>query len=353
MRDLIRVLVLGAGNMGRAVMRVLLEKEGVEVVGVVDRDATLVGTDAGMLSGADRELGVVVQGDLGAVLTTACPDVAIQTTCSTLADAWPDIRSLLASGVNVISIAEEMTYPRYRSAALAEEMNRLAVANGVVALGTGINPGFLLDLLIITLTGVCARVQRIRATRINDLSPYGRTVLRAQGVGLAPAAFEHGLRSGAVTGHIGFPESMHLVGAALGWTIDHIEQSREPIVAAERLTTDSIVVEPGQVAGCRHRATAYRGGEAVITFDHPQLIRPELAGMQTEDRIDIQGVPRIRLSGSPEIAGGQGTAAIAVNMIPRVLSARPGLRTMAELPVPSALEADVRRFVLPREQGRG
>lgn len=346
MRDLIRVLVVGAGNMGRAILRVLLEKEGLEVVGVCDRDASLVGRDAGVLCGADRKLGVAVAGDLGATITATRPDVAIQATCSSLCDAWPDIRSLLESGVHVISIAEEMTYPRYRSAALAEEMHELASANGVVALGTGINPGFLLDLLIVTLTGICTQVDRISATRINDLSPYGRTVLRAQGVGLSPDAFEHGIRSGTVTGHIGFPESMHLIGAALGWSIDRIEQSREPIVATQRLETETVVVQAGQIAGCRHRASAHRGDEVVISFDHPQLIRPELAGIETEDRIVIQGVPRVQLSGSPEIAGGQGTAAIAVNMIPRVLSARPGLRTMVELPVPSALEADARRFVL-------
>jgi 4-hydroxy-tetrahydrodipicolinate reductase len=353
MRELIRVLVLGAGSMGRAILRVLLEKEGLEVVGVCDRDAGLVGSDAGELCGAGRKLGVAVEGDLGTAIAVTRPEVAIQATCSSLSDAWPDVRALLESGVHVISIAEEMTYPRCRSAALAEKMDELAAANGVVALGTGINPGFMMDLLLITLTGICTRVDRISAVRVNDLSPYGGTVLRAQGVGLSPDAFDDGIRDGTVTGHVGFPESMHLIGAALGWPIDRIEQSREPIVATQRLETERAVVQKGQVAGCRHRASAYRGDEVVISFDHPQLIRPELAGLETEDRLEIQGTPRICLSGSPEIAGGLGTAAIAVNMIPRVLSARPGLRTMAELPVPSALEADARRFVLPREQAHG
>ncbi|MEJ2088261.1 MAG: NADP-binding protein, partial [Gammaproteobacteria bacterium] len=173
----------------------------------------------------------------------------------------------------------------------------------------------------------------------------GATVLRAQGVGLSQGAFEQGVKNGTVVGHIGFPESMHLIGATLGWNIDRIEQTREPIVAEVRRETASLVVEPGQVAGCRHTARAYRGDEALITFDHPQLIQPQLEGIQTEDRIEIHGVPDVRLSSSPEIAGGPATAAIAVNMIPRVLSAPPGLKTMAELPVPSALAADVRQFV--------
>ena len=75
-----------------------------------------------------------------------------------------------------------------------------------------------------------------------------------------------------------------------------------------------------------------------------------LGGTATGDMIEIRGEPDVRLAGSPEIAGGAGTAAIAVNMIPRVLSAAPGLRTMVELPAPAALHADIRRFIAPRTE---
>jgi 4-hydroxy-tetrahydrodipicolinate reductase len=115
----------------------------------------------------------------------------------------------------------------------------------------------------------------------------------------------------------------------------------------------AIVIRPGEAAGCRHRAWAYRGDDVLIAFDHPQVVQPELDGLETEDRIDIHGVPGVSLRGSPEIAGGVGTAALAVNMIPRVLSAQPGLRTMVELPVPSAVHGDLRRFVHGREAGCG
>lgn len=353
MRDLIRVLVLGAGNMGAAIVRLLLEKDGLELVGVCDRDPMLSGVDIGELSDTGRAVGTSVESDLATVIRRGRPHVAIQATCSELSTAWPEIRLLLEAGVNVISIAEEMVYPRCASVEITTEMDALARANGAVVVGTGINPGFVLDLLIIALSGVCARVDSIVASRTNDLSPYGMTVLRAQGVGLIPEAFEEGVRNGTVVGHVGFPESMHLIGATLGWTIDRIEQTREPIVAAVRRETAALIVEPGQVAGCRHRACAYRGDEALITFDHPQLIQPQLEGIETEDRIEIRGVPGVRLRGSPEIAGGPGTAAIAVNMIPRILSAPPGLKTMAELPVPSALAADVRQFVTPRGTSDG
>lgn len=349
MRDPIGVLILGTGQMGAAIARLVLEKPGLKLAGAYGRRRERAGTDIGEAIGAGRNLGVAIEADLGAAVERARPDIAIQATCSTLDDAWGEISGLLRRGVPVISIAEEMAYPACTSPALAEEMHRLALAQGVAVLGTGINPGFVLDLLVIALTGVCAHIDSITATRINDLTPYGPTVLEAQGVGLSAAAFEAGVRDGTVAGHYGFPQSMHMIAAALGWEIERIEQERKPIVSGVRRETPFVTVAPGDVAGCLHSATAYREGKPVITLIHPQQVRPELEGVKTGDTIEIAGTPSLELAGRPEIPGGIGTAAIAVNMIPRVLNAAPGLHAMADLPVPSAMLGDARRFV--RAQG--
>jgi hypothetical protein len=254
-------------------------------------------------------------------------------------------------GVPVISTAEQMAYPACSSPAFAEEIHWLAVSRGVAVVGTGINPGFVLDLLIITLSGVCADIQSINAERVNDLSPYGPTVLASQGVGLSPEAFAEGLEAGTVVGHIGFPESIHLIAAAVGWDIERIEEKREAIIAGVVRETPFVTVQPGQVAGCLHTAVAYRQGEPIITFSHPQQIHPQLEGGETGDRIEIKGTPDVRLCGSPEIPGGQGTCALAVNMIPRIMNAVPGLHTMADLPVPAAMLGDVRQQL--RDPGQG
>jgi 4-hydroxy-tetrahydrodipicolinate reductase len=240
-------------------------------------------------------------------------------------------------GVHVISIAEEMTFPEYRAPQAAVEIDRLAATHNVSVLGTGINPGFVLDLLVVALSGVCAEVRSISATRINDLSAYGPTVLAKQGVGLAPEAFRAGLADGSVVGHIGFPESIHMIGRALGWRIARIEEQREPIVAQVRRATPFVTVEPGHVAGCRHTAVGYMGSEPVITLTHPQQIQAQREGVETGDTIEIRGTPHVRLAGSPEIPGGIATASLAVNMVPRILDAPPGLHCMTDLPVPAAL----------------
>lgn len=345
MRDVIRVLVLGTGQMGGGIARLVLEKQGLQLVGAYARRAERDGMDLGQAIALGRDLGIPVGGDLSSVIEQARPHVAIQATCSRLNDAIDEITALVKRGIHVISIAEEMAYPAAEAPSLAEELHRLAIDHAVSVLGTGINPGFVLDLLVITLSGVCAEVQSITAKRVNDLSPYGPTVLASQGVGLTPAAFEQGLNDGTVVGHIGFVQSIQMIAAALGWEVDRIEQTREPMVSQIARETQAILIEPGQVVGCLHTAAAYRHDKAVITLVHPQQVDPQLDGLETGDSIEIIGTPSVRLEGTPEIPGGQGTAALAVNMIPRVLNATPGLYSMADLPVPAAMQGDARRFV--------
>lgn len=346
----IRVAILGTGQMGCGIARRVLSVPGLELVAAYGKRPERAGTDVGRAIGLERDLGVAIDADLSAAVERTLPDVAIQATCSTLDDAWPEIAVLLRNGVSIVSIAEEMAYPAYRSPDIASEMQALARANGAAVVGTGINPGFVLDLLVVTLTGVCSAVDAITATRVNDLSPYGPAVLSAQGVGLTPDAFEAGLNDGTVTGHVGFPESISMIAAALGCTVERIEQTIEPLVSEVRRETPFVTVEPGCVAGTRHTAIAYRGREPFITLAHPQQVRPELAGVETGDSIEIAGRPNLRLAGSPEIPGGEGTVAVAVNMIPRILAAAPGLYAMTELPVPAALLGDPWRAAEPTEE---
>jgi 4-hydroxy-tetrahydrodipicolinate reductase len=351
MRDAIRVLVLGTGQIGSGIIRLVLDKRGLEFAGALARRASRAGLEVGQAIGLERDLGIRVSTDLAKVIEQGQPHVAIQATCSSIDDAMGEIALLVRYGVPVISIAEQMAYPACSSPAFAEEIHWLAVSRGVAVVGTGINPGFVLDLLVITLSGVCADIQSISAERVNDLSPYGPTVIASQGVGLSPKAFEEGLEAGTVVGHIGFPESIHLIAKTIGWDIERIEEKREAIIAGVLRETPFVSVQPGQVAGCLHTAVAYRQDEPVITLRHPQQIHPRLEGIETGDRIEIKGTPDVRLSGSPEIPGGQATCALAVNMIPRIMNAAPGLHTMADLPVPAAMLGDVRQLL--RDPGQG
>lgn len=342
-----RVVQWGLGAMGSGMARLMLEKEGLELVGGIDMRPDYVGKDLGEVLGAGRKLGVAVTNDPASVLDRAKVDLVVIATTSWTKEQMPDLKKILSAGINCISIAEEMSAPEAQSPALAAEIDALAKANGVSILGTGVNPGFVLDLLVVALSGVCHKVERIEASRVNDLSPYGPTVMKTQGVGTTPEQFAAGVADGSIVGHVGFPESIRMISEALGLGVTRIEESREPIVSKAYRETPHVKVQPGMVAGCAHVAVGYANDKPVVKLVHPQQIHPHLEGQGTGDYINVYGKPEIHLSTGPEIAGGIATMGVAVNMIPHVVAATPGLKSMCDLPVPAALmgESAYRRRV--------
>jgi hypothetical protein len=333
----VRVLQWGLGAMGSGMARLALEKPGMLLVAAVDSHPDLVGQDLGEVLGLGRRLEVCVTNDAAAVLDRTAVDVVMIATTSWAREQLGDLRTILRTGINVVSIAEELADVAAQSPDIAAELDALAVENGVSVVGVGVNPGLVLDLLVVTLTAGSHSVERIEASRVNDLSPFGPTVMRSQGVGTSPEAFHAGLADGTIVGHVGFPESIHLISEALGLGVDRVEQAREPIISSVRRQTPYITVEPGMVAGCAHTGIGYRRDTEVIRLIHPQQVHPHLEQQATGDYIHIHGVPEVRMSIQPEVAGGLATIGMAVNMVPRILAATPGLKRVIDLPAPSAL----------------
>ena len=340
----IKVVLWGMGSMGSGMGKYLVDKKGVEIVGAIANRESKAGKDVGEFFGLDKEVGVKITNDPMSVITEDV-DVVLQATSSFVEDVYPQIEEIVKRKVNVISIAEEMAYPMVENKELSEKIDKIAKENNVSVLGTGINPGFVLDLLIIALSGACAKVDKIEAARINDLSPFGPTVMRTQGVGTTVEEFEKGIKDGSIVGHIGFLESIHMIADRLGIKLDKVEQTREPIVSETHRETPHVKVEPGMVAGCRHIARGYSDGKEVILLEHPQQIHPGKEGTETGDYIKIKGIPDINMSIQPEIPGGIGTMAVAINMIPVIIGAEAGLVTMKDLPVPAAMVGDLRKLM--------
>lgn len=333
----IRILQWGLGAMGSGMARLMLEKPGLKIVAAVDGRPDYVGKDLGEVLGSGKPLGVTVTNQPEDVLNKQNVDLVLLATTSWTKEQMPDLRKIITAGINCISIAEELAAPEAQNPALAEEIDALAKQYGVSILGTGVNPGFVLDLLVVALSGVCHHVERIEASRVNDLSPYGPTVMRTQGVGTTPEAFAAGVADGSIVGHVGFPESIRMISDALGLAVDRIVETREPIISTVYRETPYVKVQPGMVAGCRHIGIGYRGDVEVVKLVHPQQIHPHLEGQDTGDYINIYGKPEIHMANKPEIAGGIATMGVAVNMIPHVVAATPGLKRMIDLPVPAAL----------------
>lgn len=341
----VEVLIWGLGAMGGGMADMLLDKQGVEITGVCDLHPERAGKSLFEILERSRNghPEVIVEDDIDRLLERVNADICLLATDSFTANSMPKMQKLMEHGLNIVSTAEEMAYPQAQNPDLAVQIDELARKHGVTVLGTGINPGLIMDLLVVLLSGVCRDVDTIRAERVNSLSPFGPAVMEEQGVGRSPEAFAAGIEDGSLAGHVGFPESVGMITDGIGWKLDGpVSQTQEAIVSSIPRSTQYISIQAGDVAGCDQRGVGYIGGKPKVNMIHPQQIEPELEDTHTGDYITITGTPDVNMSIKPEVPGGIGTIAMCVNMIPQVINANPGLKTMLDLPVPRAIMGDMR-----------
>lgn len=334
----IKVGVWGFGAMGKGIVEMIGEKPHMELVGVCDIRPDYQGQSiTDLMDGHYTGENIRISEKIELVIKQK-PDLMVIATDSHVAGTYSKIEKVLKNGIHVISTAEEMAYPKANAPELSERIDQLAKQHKVSCLGTGINPGFVMDLLAIFMTAPMQRVDKIEITRVNSLSPFGQTVMEEQGVGLSLEAFDNKHRQGALAGHVGFKESVYMIGEALGVTIDRFEQTMKPIVSKKERRSKYGQTKSGHVAGINMEAVAHVGGRPFIIMKHPQQIEPQVENIDTGDYVTLYGVPKIELSITPEIDGGIGTIAMCVNMIPKVIDAEPGLKTMLDLSVPHATD---------------
>ena len=329
---MIKVAEWGTGMMGQGLLGFILDRpKDIDLVGVIVTNPAKEGKTVGEL--LDRQCDVKMTTDFEAVLAKK-PDVVCINTQSNLDEVEPQIIPALKAGCNVICIAEKISYPWASDPERADLFDRVAKENGVSILGTGINPGFVLDALIVMWSSICLRVDSIEASRVNDLSPFGPTVMVGQGVGTTVEQFEKGVADGSIVGHIGFPESMadHRQGAELEDRRDRGDARADR--HRGRALHPHVHVPAGWVAGCKQVGKGYVNGELKIHLIHPQQIHPEMANQGTGDYIKIVGDPNVNMVNSPEIPGGKGTYASTGNYIPLMKDAKPGMLTVVDMPLP-------------------
>ncbi len=337
----LRVISYGVGAVGCLMARFLIEKEGVEIVGAVDTDKAKIGKDLGDLLERGKT-GVIVTDDLDSLLSHAHADIAVHTTSSYLKDTFLQITAIVKHGVNVISTCEELSYPYTSESELAKSLDNLAKKNNVTVLGTGINPGFLMDTLVIALTALCESIEKIEAVRVMDATTRRLPFQKKIGAGLAVEEFTRKIENGQITGHVGLEQSVAMVADCLGWKLEKIElEPIEPVLAVRAVRSIDVEVRSGQVAGLRQKAKGMMNKKEVIILDFQAYIGAE----EEHDSVTITGIPTIRQHISPCVHGDIGTVAMIANSIPKVMNAGAGLITMKDLPLPSAALTDMRKYL--------
>ncbi len=330
----IRVIQYGLGPIGCATARALLDKNSIELVGAVDIAPDKVGKDVGEVIGLSRKVGVRVTHDAATLFRKTRADVTTHTTRSFFKEVYEQLELAAKAGVNVVSSTEELLYPELRNPVLAAKLDRVAREHGSTILGTGVNPGFVMDTLALVLTGVTTKVRSLKIVRRVDASTRRQPLQRKVGAGMKPAEFRALVKQGKL-GHIGLMESLYLVAVGLGWKLTRTQEKVEPMIADKPLKTKYFEVAAGEVAGIKHTAAGFCGGRKVIDMD----LRMYIGAPNPLDSIEIRGEPDLHLSILGGVAGDVATVASLVNGIPRVLEADPGLKTMLDLPIPRAFRA--------------
>lgn len=327
----IRVAQFGLGPIGRACAKVLLQKPGIELAGGIDIDPEQVGKDLGDICGLGKRSGLAVRGDAQAALGDWCPQVVVLTTVSFLDRIGDQLATIISAGAHVVTPAEELFFPFDRNPEFCRRIDALAKQHGVAVVGTGVNPGFAMDILPLCLTGVCTSVDKISVSRVVDASHRRLPLQRKIGVGISHREFEERLAAGTF-GHIGLRESARAVMATLGWPVENVKESIRPVIAETSVKTDYFSIEPHQVAGLHQVLRARSEGQERLVLD----LQMVLGAREPHDHVEIVGNPPLSMRIEGGIFGDTATVGALVNTIPKVIRAQPGLRTMMELPVPYA-----------------
>jgi 4-hydroxy-tetrahydrodipicolinate reductase len=299
-------------------------------VGAVDIDPSMAGRDLGAVAGVGRPLKVKVTADARKAIKAAKPDVIVHCTNSSLRTVWPQLEGILSLRVPVVSTTEELSYPAGPNLKIARKIHELAKKKKVAVVGTGVNPGFVMDALPIALTAICERVDSIRIDRIQDARIRRLPFQKKIGSGLTREQFQKKVDEGTVR-HVGLTESVTMIADALGWKLDRITDEIQPKIADKPVASEFLAVDPGYVCGIIQDGRGYRGGKAIIHLH----MEAYLGSPETYDSVTIEGSPRIQQKVAGGFHGDIATASIAVNSIPKIVLASPGLHTMRSLPLPS------------------
>ncbi|MFC1977810.1 dihydrodipicolinate reductase [Chloroflexota bacterium] len=327
-----KAVLFGCGPVGLGVARCAWQRREIELVGAIDIDESLTGRDLGEVAGIDSKVGVEISADTDAVLSQTKPDVVLLTTVSSLKAVFPQLKKCLTAGVNVVSTCEELAYPFRADPQLSAEIDKIAKANNVTVLSTGVNPGFLMDSWPLFMTGVCQQVKHIKAVRIQDASTRRGPFQKKIGAGCTLHEFERLVAAGTLK-HVGIPESIAMIADGLGWQLDEITESIEPIIAKARVKTDFVVVEPGQASGVRQVGRGIRAGEELLVLE----FEASVGAPESYDAVHITGTPNLEVVIKGGTHGDIATAAMVINSVHRVIDAPPGLMTMKDLPMVSSL----------------
>jgi len=326
----IKVVQFGLGPIGIESVKLAAEQSWLEIIGGVDIDPAKVGRTLAELAGVPALASARVYGSLEELFAVARPDVILHTAGSSAAASFAQVRSALEQGISVASTCEQLIFPALKTPDVARDYDELCRRSGARVVGTGVNPGFVMDVLPVCLTGVSREVKSIYVERVVNAATRRQPLQAKIGSGQNPDDFRAKFAAGKA-GHAGFQQSVALLAHAMGWQLDEIRETCEPVVATSRVTTKFFDVAPGQSLGIHQKCLGLAGGETKIKLDLQMYLDAPLP----HDAIVVKGRPELNLVLNGGVAGDDATVAALINIVPRLLASAPGVRLITELAVPA------------------
>ena len=323
---MINTVHIGMGPLGQQVLRYAVERGSFNIVGAVDTDSEKAGKDLGQLCGIDP-LGITIRDNLEEAIAGRSVDVALLTTVSSLVALESQVAELAEAKLNIVSTCEELFFPYKTHPDVAERINEICRQNGVACVGTGVNPGYLMDFLPTVLTGLCQNVEKVEVWRVQDASVRRIPFQQKIGAGLTLEEFETKRKAGTLR-HVGLPESVDFIAERLGWKLDRNTESLEPIIAEKHIDTGYKPISKGMACGVQQVGRGFVEDQEVITLN----FRAAVGEPEPYDQVHIDGEPPIRSRIAGGVNGDIATCAITLNAARSILQAGPGFKTMAQIP---------------------
>lgn len=326
----IRIAQFGLGPIGIETLKLAASKPWAEIVGGIDIDPEKIGKPLAEITGDASIRHAKVYRSLDDLVAKVQPDVIFHTAVSKVSAAFPQIEPIVRRGISVVSSCEELLFPQLREPELAVRLDKACKDGNARVLGTGVNPGFVMDVLPVCLTGVCRDVKAVHVQRVVNAVTRRGPLQKKIGSGLAPAEFERLFNEGKA-GHAGLKESAALIAHCLGWKLGSLVETGKAMVASHDIRTRYVEVKKGQCCGIHQTAIGKVNGEVRITLD----IKMYLDAPNPHDACQIDGEPSMNMVINGGVAGDGATVASLVNAAPRILKAPPGLLLMTDIGVPS------------------
>jgi 4-hydroxy-tetrahydrodipicolinate reductase len=337
---MINTVHVGIGPLGQKVLRYAVERGCFNVVGAVDPDPQKEGKDLGQLCGIEP-LGIIIRDNLADAIKgqpvdpalsrgrapSAKAGVALVTTVSSIVALESQVAELANAKLNIVSTCEELFFPWKTNPQVARRIDDICRQNGVACVGTGVNPGYLMDLLPTVLSGLCQNVEKVEVWRVQDASVRRIPFQQKIGAGLTLKEFEAKRKAGTLR-HVGLSESVDFIAERLGWKLDGSTESLEPVVAENQIDSGYKPIAKGMACGVQQVGRGFVGDREVITLN----FRAAVGEPESYDQVHIDGEPEIKSRIAGGVNGDIATCAITLNAVRSILQAGPGLKTMGQIP---------------------